>query len=79
MLYTRAFGTTELRKSMPKMKSHSGASKRFKVSGSGKLLRQQANRRHLLEHKPTTRTRRLDGVEVVAKADVARVKKLLAK
>ncbi|MTE13842.1 50S ribosomal protein L35 [Nocardia aurantiaca] len=64
---------------MPKMKSHSGASKRFKVSGSGKLLRQQANRRHLLEHKPTTRTRRLDGVEVVAKADVRRVKKLLAK
>jgi large subunit ribosomal protein L35 len=62
---------------MPKMKSHSGASKRFKVSGSGKLLRQQANRRHLLEHKSTRRTRRLDGTEVVAKADIRRVKKLL--
>lgn len=62
---------------MPKMKSHSGASKRFKVTGSGKLVRQQANRRHLLEHKSTRRTRRLDGTEVVAKADVSRVKKLL--
>ncbi|MBF6195722.1 MULTISPECIES: 50S ribosomal protein L35 [Nocardia] len=62
---------------MPKMKTHSGASKRFKVSGKGKLLRQQANRRHLFEHKPSRRTRRLDGVEVVAAADVRRVKKLL--
>ncbi|MEU7633715.1 50S ribosomal protein L35 [Nocardia sp. NPDC049190] len=63
---------------MPKMKRHSGASKRFKLSGKGKLIRQQANRRHLLEHKPTRRTRRLDGTEVVAAADVRRVKKLLA-
>ncbi|MBY8861561.1 MULTISPECIES: 50S ribosomal protein L35 [Nocardia] len=62
---------------MPKMKSHSGASKRFKVSGRGKLLRQQANRRHLLEHKSSRRTRRLDGTEAVAPADVRRVKKLL--
>ncbi len=62
---------------MPKMKSHSGTSKRFKVSGRGKLLRQQANRRHLLEHKSSRRTRRLDGTEVVAPADVRRIKKLL--
>ncbi|MET8798155.1 50S ribosomal protein L35 [Nocardia fusca] len=62
---------------MPKMKSHSGASKRFKVTGKGKLRRQQANRRHLLEHKPTRRTRRLDGTESVAASDVRRVKKLL--
>lgn len=62
---------------MPKMKSHSGASKRFKVSGKGKLRRQQANRRHLFEHKPTRRTRRLEGTEAVAPADVRRVKKML--
>ena len=62
---------------MPKMKSHSGASKRFKVSGRGKLLRQQANRRHLLEHKSTRRTRRLDGTAAVASVDVPRVKRLL--
>jgi large subunit ribosomal protein L35 len=62
---------------MPKMKSHSGTAKRIKVSGRGKLLRQQANRRHLLEHKPTRRTRRLDGTESVSAADAPRIKKLL--
>ena len=62
---------------MPKMKSHSGASKRFKLSGRGKLLRQQANRRHLLEHKSTRRTRRLDGTEVVSASDTSRMKRLL--
>ncbi|MFJ1461598.1 50S ribosomal protein L35 [Nocardia wallacei] len=62
---------------MPKMKSHSGASKRFKVTGKGKLLRQQANRRHLFEYKSSRRTRRLEGTVSVAKADVPRVKKLL--
>ncbi len=36
---------------MPKFKTHSGAKKRFKLTGSGKLKRQQANRRHYLEHK----------------------------
>ncbi|GAA4480971.1 50S ribosomal protein L35 [Rhodococcus olei] len=62
---------------MPKNKSHSGTAKRFKVSGSGKILRQKAGRRHLLEHKATKVTRRLDGVAVVDKADVPRVKRLL--
>ena len=62
---------------MPKMKSHSGASKRFKVSGRGKLLRQQANRRHLLEHKSSRRTRRLDGTEDVSANDAPRIKRLL--
>ncbi|MEV6070667.1 50S ribosomal protein L35 [Nocardia sp. NPDC052001] len=62
---------------MPKMKKHSGASKRFKVTGSGKLRREQANRRHLLEHKSSRRTRRLEGTEAVATVDVPRIKKLL--
>ncbi|KZF03529.1 50S ribosomal protein L35 [Rhodococcus sp. EPR-279] len=47
------------------------------MSGSGKILRQKAGRRHLLEHKPTKVTRRLDGVAVVKKADVPRIKRLL--
>jgi large subunit ribosomal protein L35 len=64
---------------MPKMKAHSGAGKRFKVTGSGKLRRQKAGRRHLLEHKPSTLTRRLAGTEDVAKADVKKVKKLLGR
>ncbi|AUN40831.1 50S ribosomal protein L35 [Tsukamurella tyrosinosolvens] len=64
---------------MPKNKSHSGTSKRFKISGSGKVLRQKAGRRHLLEHKSSRVTRRLDGVAEVAPADVRRIKKLLGK
>ena len=42
---------------MPKAKTHSGASKRFRRTGTGKIVRQKASRRHLLEHKPTKRTR----------------------
>ena len=44
---------------MPKNKTHSGSAKRFKLTGTGKITRRQANRNHLLEHKPTRRTRRL--------------------
>ncbi|WP_166355315.1 50S ribosomal protein L35 [Phytoactinopolyspora limicola] len=64
---------------MPKNKTHSGARKRFRVTGTGKIRRQRANRRHYLEHKSTTLTRRLDGTTEVAKSDVKRVKKLLGK
>ncbi len=60
-----------------KQKTHKGTAKRFKKTGSGKLRREQANRRHLLEGKPSTRTRRLKGDTDVAKADVKRVKRLL--
>ena len=62
---------------MPKTKTHSGASKRFRRTGTGKLVREQANRRHLLEHKPTKRTRRLEGRTAVSAKDTKRVKKLL--
>ena len=62
---------------MPKTKTHSGASKRFRRTGTGKIVREQANRRHLLEHKPTKRTRRLDGRTAVSGNDVKRVNKLL--
>jgi large subunit ribosomal protein L35 len=62
---------------MPKQKTHSGAKKRFKVTGSGKVLRERAGKRHLLERKPSTLTRRLTGTTEVAKNDVKGVKKLL--
>ena len=55
---------------MPKMKTHKGTAKRFRKTGTGKLVRQQANRRHIMEKKPTKRTRRLDGRTDVAPADV---------
>ncbi|PFG38376.1 large subunit ribosomal protein L35 [Georgenia soli] len=64
---------------MPKNKTHSGAKKRFRVTGSGKLMREQANKRHLLEHKPSRRTRRLAMDQAVAPADVKKIKKLLGK
>jgi large subunit ribosomal protein L35 len=64
---------------MPKMKTHSGASKRFRVTGSGKLRRQKTGMRHNLEHKSSRLTRRLSGTEQVAKADVKKVKKLLGR
>jgi large subunit ribosomal protein L35 len=64
---------------MPKNKTHSGASKRFRLTGSGKLIRQRANRRHNFEHKPSTQTRRLDGTVVFAGKDAARVRRLLGK
>ena len=44
---------------MPKMKTHSGAGKRFRLTGTGKVMRRRANRNHLLEHKSSRRTRRL--------------------
>ena len=46
---------------MPKMKTHSGAKKRFKVTGTGKVLRRSGNRNHILEKKSSKRKRRLDG------------------
>jgi large subunit ribosomal protein L35 len=62
---------------MPKFKPHSGMKKRVKITGKGKLRREQANRRHLLEHKTSQRTRRLDGTVDVSKADTKKAKKLL--
>ena len=62
---------------MPKNKTHSGAKKRFRTTGSGKLMREQANKRHLLEHKSSRRTRRLSMDQVVAPADAKKIKKLL--
>ncbi len=62
---------------MPKFKTHSGTKKRFKISGSGKVLREQANRRHLLEGKSSVRTRRLAGDVIMSAADTRTVKRLL--
>ena len=62
---------------MPKMKTHSGAKKRIRVTGSGKLMRQRAGKRHLNDHKPTQRTRRLSSDVVLSKADQKTARKLL--
>ena len=62
---------------MPKNKTHSGAKKRFKVTGSGRLRREQTNHRHYLEVKSSRRTRRLSADVDVAPSDAKKIKRLL--
>jgi large subunit ribosomal protein L35 len=64
---------------MPKNKTHSGTAKRVKLSATGKLLRQRAGRRHLLEKKSSRITRRLDGITEVAAQDTGRIRRLLGR
>ena len=64
---------------MPKMKTHTGTGKRFRVTGSGKIMRRRANRAHYNEHKSSRVTRRLYNEVQVAPADVRAIKKLLGK
>jgi large subunit ribosomal protein L35 len=64
---------------MPKMKTHSGAKKRLRLTGTGKIMRRRANRQHYFEHKPSTRTRRLAGEVQISPADLKTARKLLGK
>ena len=64
---------------MPKNKTHSGSKKRFRITGSGKIMRRQTNRNHLREHKPSTRTRRLYDEVTLAKGDEKTVRRLLGR
>ncbi|NBW70057.1 MAG: 50S ribosomal protein L35 [Bacteroidetes bacterium] len=62
---------------MPKMKSNSGAKKRFKTTGSGKIKRKKAFKRHILTKKSSKTKRQLGQSTLVAPADVAKVKQLI--
>jgi large subunit ribosomal protein L35 len=62
---------------MPKMKTHRGAAKRFKLTGTGKLVRRKANMNHMLEHKASKRKRRLNREAEVTGGDKARIERLL--
>lgn len=64
---------------MPKNKTHSGTKKRFRVTGSGKIMRQRAGKRHLLEHKRPNRKRRLGKDVQVSKADNKEIRALLGR
>ncbi len=64
---------------MPKFKPHTGTAKRVTVTGSGRLRREHAGKRHLLEKKPSTLTRRLSGTTDVSGAEARRVKRLLGR
>ncbi len=62
---------------MPKMKSHSGAKKRFKVTANGKIKRYSQNKSHILSKKSTKRKRRLRTGTYVSKTQEKTVKKSL--
>jgi len=64
---------------MPKMKSHSGTTKRVKVTAGGKIVHEPAGKRHLLEGKSSTRTRRMTGKVELDKVESKRIKKLLGR
>ncbi len=62
---------------MPKMKSHKGARSRFKVTGTGKIRRRQANLNHMLGKKSSKQKRRLGHMTVVDKSDTKRIRRML--
>jgi large subunit ribosomal protein L35 len=64
---------------MPKMKTHRGAAKRFKITGTGRILRRKAFRSHLLEKKSSKRTRRLGRLAEVTGVDRKHVERLLGR
>ena len=64
---------------MPKMKSHRGAAKRFKLTGSGKLRRRHNFRNHLLVGKTRKRKRELAKPAEVSSGDAPAVRRMLAK
>ncbi|MFH0755822.1 MAG: 50S ribosomal protein L35 [Bacteroidota bacterium] len=63
---------------MPKMKTNSGAKKRFTLTGSGKIKRKHAFKSHILTKKSTKRKRNLTYFGIVNKADEENIKRLLA-
>jgi large subunit ribosomal protein L35 len=64
---------------MPKQKSHSGAKKRFTITGTGKVMKQQAGMRHNLELKSSRRTRRLNTDQVVPEVDAKVIRRMIGK
>ena len=62
---------------MPKLKTHKGAAKRFKKTGTGKVVRRHSMARHILTSKSSTRKRRLSQGVVADKADQAVLKRMI--
>ena len=60
-----------------KLKTHRGAAKRFKKTGTGKIKRAAAFKRHILTSKPTKRKRHGRGMQVVADADAPKLERML--
>lgn len=64
---------------MPKMKSHRGAAKRYKVTGTGRIRRRKAWRGHNKHKKSNARWRRVQGDQDIHRADLPRVRRMLGR
>jgi large subunit ribosomal protein L35 len=64
---------------MPKIKTHRGAAKRFKITGSGKIVSCKAGKSHILTKKSPKRKRILGSVAEISATDYPRIRRLLAK
>ncbi|MFB2975103.1 50S ribosomal protein L35 [Microseira sp. BLCC-F43] len=62
---------------MPKLKTRKSAAKRFRATGSGKIVRRHSFKNHILEHKSSTRKRRLSKMAVVDERDEENVRLML--
>lgn len=62
---------------MPKLKTRKSAAKRFRVTGSGKIVHRKSNRNHLLQHKSTDRKNRLSKMAVVHERDEENVRLMM--
>jgi large subunit ribosomal protein L35 len=62
---------------MPKMKTHRGAAKRFKLTGTGKVICQHANANHILTKKRPKRKRRLRGTGIATAVDAKMIKRMI--
>ena len=62
---------------MPKLKTHKGARKRFKVTAKGKIMRRHAYRSHLLAKKSSKRKRRLEEETIINSCDKSKIRQML--
>ncbi|MBD2498901.1 50S ribosomal protein L35 [Nostoc sp. FACHB-280] len=62
---------------MPKLKTRKAAAKRFRATGSGKIVRRKAFKNHLLEHKTTNKKRKLSKMAIVNERDEENVRLML--
>jgi len=59
---------------MPKMKTHRAGAKRYRITATGKVMRRQAGKKHILTHKSATRRRRLSGMVEVFEGNLDKIK-----
>ena len=62
---------------MPKSKTKKAAAKRFKITGSGKIIRRKAFKSHILESKPSKRKRKLRKKMLIGETDIKRVRRMM--